>query len=135
MSDLDIEIRGARSEFHPGDEITGTVRWALAHNPGAIEVTLLWYTSGKGGRNSGKVDQDVWNSPGASGKKAFAFKLPHAPHSFVGKLIELHWAIKAVAVGPDCTRLEEFTLSPTGKPIRIHDPAGRDAPVNASTES
>ena len=48
MQPLTIDIAEQKTEFRPGDNIQGTLRWNLSENPESVEISLFWRTEGKG---------------------------------------------------------------------------------------
>ena len=119
MSDLWVELDGARTSFAPGERIAGTAGWRLEEPPEALEVRLFWFTRGKGERDVGIVETLEIASGAREGSREFSFHAPPAPLSFSGKLISLIWSIELVALpGGDAGR-REITLSPTGEEIRL----------------
>ena len=117
MNSLRIGIHENRTEFEPGDELAGAVYWELKKAPRAVEVNLLWFTSGRGTEDSAVADTVRLENPQAGETRTFSFRLPESPYSFSGELIKLHWAVEAVA-GSESTRAE-FTLAPGGHAVTL----------------
>jgi hypothetical protein len=117
MSELNIMLRDEKTAFAPRETIHGTAEWRLGIRPRHLELSLFWYTSGKGTRDVGVLETKQFDAPGASGSRDFSFALPDGPYGFSGKLISLIWAIEMTASpGHEVTR-QEITLSPTGREI------------------
>ena len=117
MDDLKIELRDCEAVYLPGGRVQGAVRWSLQSNPESAELSLFWYTSGKGTQDVGVVETLKWDAPGASGVKDFSFTLPSGPYSFSGTLISLIWAIELTVFPGSQTQKLELTVSPTGSEI------------------
>jgi len=119
MGTLSIELNGSKDTFAPGEQIEGRIEWGLDANPKTLELSLLWYTSGKGTRDVSVLHTHRIDSPGALGSDKFSFTLPPGPYSFSGKLISLIWALELTCTPGDETVRKEITVSPTGKEILL----------------
>jgi len=119
MDQLSIALNDDRTVFAPGAEIRGTITWRCDANPQLLELSLFWYTAGKGTRDVGLIETKRFDEPGAHGSKDFAFTLPAGPYSFSGKLISLLWALELTSSpGAEIVR-REITVSPTGQEILL----------------
>ncbi len=117
MEKLSIALDEDKAAFAPRATVRGTVRWSLDAAPRRLELSLFWYTAGKGTRDVGVIETLPFDEPGAVGWKDFSFTLPDGPYSFSGKLISLLWALELTcSPGPETVR-REIVLSPTGKEI------------------
>ncbi len=125
MGKLSIELNGGKDAFAPGELVEGRIEWGLDANPKALELSLLWYTSGKGTRDVGVLQTSRIDNPGASGSDQFSFALPAGPYSFSGKLISLIWALELTYTPGDETAREEIIVSPTGREILLSNVAGQ----------
>ena len=117
MDNLSVALREDKTAFAPRETIHGTVQWSLDANPQHLDLSLFWYTSGKGTRDVGVVETQRFDDPGAHGSKDFSFTLPDGPYSFSGKLISLLWAIELTCSPGSETVRREITVSPTGQEI------------------
>jgi len=117
MSEISIEIKNGQSSFGPLDSVEATVRWQLVENPEKIDVSLFWYTRGKGTRDVGVAASETIENPGAFGSKEFQFTLPKGPYSFSGKLISVIWAVEANCQPGGASDHKEITVSPSGNEI------------------
>lgn len=125
MSTLSITVRDNKKQFLPGDTITGAVAWQISQEVEALELRLIWFTSGKGTTDVSVENVQRFPQPALVGNSAFSFVLPSAPHSFSGNLISLTWALELVATrGDDATRWE-FVMAPGGTEIVL--PKGDDS--------
>ena len=124
MSTLDIRVRDNKTQFRPGEIIEGAISWQLDASAQALELRLIWFTSGKGDTDVSVEDTRHFESPALSGDSNFRFQLPPAPYSFSGKYVSLAWALEFVVMpGEESTRLE-FSLSPAGTEVLL--PHGED---------
>lgn len=119
MDELKIELRDSKAVYPPGATVRGGVRWSLQNNPASLELSLLWYTTGKGTQDVEIVETLKWEAPGASGSKDFSFALPGGPYSFSGTLISLIWALELTAFPGSQIQKLELTVSPTGSEILL----------------
>lgn len=119
MSVLELKAAGGRSWWLPGSMLEGTARWRLDDDPVAIELRLIWVTSGKGTRDVELVERLRLDQPGSAGEQAFAFHLPEGPYTFSGTLVSLQWALELVVEpGEDCSRLDVI-VAPTPVEVRL----------------
>lgn len=98
--------------YAPQSELAGQVEWSSKNRNETIEISLYWYTTGKGTQDIEIVDEHVFDTVATSGKKSFSFKLPDQPYSFSGKLITLSWAIEAKMTSQNTRDEFEFIMSP-----------------------
>jgi hypothetical protein len=126
MGKLGIELDGNKTAFAPGEQIEGRIEWNLDANPTAIELSLLWYTSGKGTRDVGVCGTHRVEHPGSLGSEGFSFLLPPGPYSFSGTLISLIWTLELTSTPGDETVRREIVLSPTGREIALGVVGGQD---------
>jgi hypothetical protein len=119
MDEIDIALHEDKTAYAPGETLQGTLRWNLQAPVRSLDLSLLWYTSGKGTRDVGVFETQTFESPGLLGSKDFAIKLPEGPYSFSGRLISLIWAIEVTCVPEGPTQRQEIVLSPTGREITL----------------
>ncbi len=120
MSQLDITLRQDKTDYAPHERVEGALRWSLESSAHRIEVSLLWYTSGRGKRNVGVIDTLKIDHPSAVGSRDFAFTLPEGPYSFTGKLITMTWALEATSLPGKQTVRQEIIVSPTRRRIVLN---------------
>jgi len=131
MSRLSIVLRDKRTVFAPGEPVAGSIEWCLEQSPHYVELSLFWYTAGKGTRDVGIIDTQRCGSPGALGRKDFSFTLPDGPYSFSGKLISLIWALELTCSPGSETIRQEITVSPLGREILLGSiPARKSLPFS-----
>jgi hypothetical protein len=119
MDKLSIALEADKATFAPRETIHGTIQWNLDANPRHLELSLFWYTAGKGTRDVGVAQTLRFDEAGVYGSKDFSFPLPEGPYSFSGKLISLLWAMELTAAPSSETVRREITLSPTGREILL----------------
>jgi hypothetical protein len=99
--------------------------WSLPRAPRAVEARLFWYTVGRGIPDSVIVSRKPLIRPGRpgglTGEKRIKFTLPDGPCSYLGKLLELHWAVEVVVDSSSGIARWEFTMGPEGKEIILGD--------------
>jgi hypothetical protein len=117
MDKLSLALHDDEVAFAPRETIRGTAQWNLDANPRHLELSLLWYTAGKGTRDVGVIETYRLDEPGAAGSKDFSFTLPEGPYSFSGKLISLIWAIELTSSPGSETTRREITVSSSGREI------------------
>jgi hypothetical protein len=117
MDELEITLNEGRTTYSPREMVRGAIRWGLNGDPKRLELSLFWYTAGKGTRDVSIVETTRLDDPGASGSKDFSFTLPEGPYSFSGKLISLLWALELTCSPGSETVRREITVSPTGREI------------------
>jgi len=125
MGKLSIELSGGKDTFAPGERVDGHIEWGLDANPAALELSLLWYTSGKGTRDVQVLHTNKTDGPGAFGSDKFSFTLPAGPYSFSGKLISLIWALELTCTPGEETVRREVVVSPTGREILLASVPGQ----------
>jgi len=119
VSELHLDVEEGRTWWLPGTTLAGTARWRLETDPEAVELRLIWLTSGKGTRDVGLVDRLRFERPGLAGEHTFELHLPEGPYSFSGTLVSLQWSLELVAEpGEDSTRLD-LVISPTPVEVRL----------------
>ncbi len=120
MNSLAIQTCDGRNTFAPAETITVEVRWELDDEPEALELRLVWNTSGKGDTDIG-VEQTVsLDAPGLSGSRRLDVKLPTAPYSFSGKLVSLIWALELVAKPSEESCRAEIMIAPGQREVLLH---------------
>ena len=117
MEELNIELKDLKTEYQPGQVISGTAQWNLPDQPRKISLQLLWYTRGKGDEDIGLVDSVEFENPGQFQNQDFSFTIPPGPYSFSGKLISLIWTLELLAEPRDTCYRQEITVSPGGREI------------------
>lgn len=142
MDKLKIALHEDKTAFAPRETLDGVIEWNLDSNPRRLDLSLFWYTAGRGMRDAGMVHQLSFDGPGTHGSKEFSFPLPDGPFSVSGKLVSIVWALELTCSPGSETTRRDITLSPTGKEIVLgsvppRNPfrQGRDEPKPDSPES
>ena len=120
MSQLTIQICDGRIAFNPAETIAVEARWELDADSEALEVRLVWNTSGKGTTDIGVEQTISLDAPGLSGSRQLDVDLPAAPYSFSGKLISLIWALELVALPSGASCRKEITIAPSQREVLLH---------------
>jgi hypothetical protein len=115
-----IQTRNNKTQFLPGEEITGTVSGQLEPEPAAIELRLFWYTQGKGTQDVAILATIQFENPGPQDRREFRIQLPDGPYSFSGKLISLVWALELVVLPSEEASRLDITVSPTGREVLLN---------------
>ncbi len=106
---ITITLEGGRKEYAAGDALKGTVAW---ESPGAsedaAELSVLWYTEGKGDQNTGVVHFEEFALDDRR-KHTFAADLPLLPLTYHGHLLKIHWLVR-VRTGSGRNRNVRFQL-------------------------
>jgi len=116
-----IHFDEGKTEFRPGETISGTITWYTPPSAESIVLRLYWFTSGRGTQDIGVVQKRTWPASftGSAGCERFAFVLPDEPYSFSGTYISLTWALKIIALPNEESFKKDFVVSPTGKEIGL----------------
>ena len=119
MSQLLLELRDGKKNFHPGEPISGAAFWKLEQPPKFVDVRLFWRTRGKGTEDLEVVASYNFPEPKAEESRPFQFTAPPEPCSFSGKLISLIWGLELIVKpGTEATHLE-ILISPTGQEMTL----------------
>jgi hypothetical protein len=106
VSSTSVVIRcdGNGRAYQPGEPLAGEY-WVESAAPGevkAIEVSVLWYTEGKGDEDFAvhefqrvAIDERPGADPRCPGR--FSTVLPHSPLSYDGQILKLRWCVRVRA--------------------------------------
>lgn len=120
MNSLAIQTCDGRTTFDPAETISVDVQWELNDEPEALELRLVWNTSGKGDTDIGVENTVLLDTPGPSGSRRVDVDLPGAPYSFSGKLVSLIWALELVAKPSEESCHTEITIAPGQREVLLH---------------
>lgn len=122
MSWIEIGLEGDRTAFRPGEEVAGSVAWSLEEGvpPERAEVRLVWFTEGKGDRDSAMAASAELPSPAPLDRRDFRLRLPEGPYSFKGRLVSVVWAVEVVVEPGGRAERAGIVVSPTGREIVLH---------------
>lgn len=117
--DTSLYIDLPKTNYRPGELLRGELLWALDEPPEKIELSLGWWTEGRGDKDANIEHMLEWRSMESAGKESFEMKLPESPYSFEGHLISLKWALELrTANGKQSTTLN-LLIAPTDEPIAL----------------
>ena len=96
-----IRLDGDDSVYRPGDKLSGQywIKSLDASQVKAVEVSVLWYTVGKGDEDM--AVHEFWQRDADDGRpiatcqpERFATTLPNSPLSYEGQIIKLRWCVR-----------------------------------------
>ena len=90
---ITIRLEGGRETFAPGETLRGTISWQPADSPARAELSVLWFTEGKGDRDSGVAHFEEVTLDGR-GDHGFEIHLPLLPLTYHGELLKIHWTVR-----------------------------------------
>jgi len=115
---ITITLEGGRGEYAAGDALKGTVAWdSPGSSEDSAELSVLWYTEGKGDQNTGVVHFEEFALDDRR-KHPFSAELPLLPLTYHGHLLKIHWLVR-VRTGSGRNRNVRFQL-----PFVMRAPAG-----------
>lgn len=103
MNEPHVTIRfdGNGRVYRPGETLAGEYR-LNSMDPDevkAVEVSVLWYTEGKGDEDLAVLDfrrlsreNGDWIDPARPGR--FAARLPNSPLSYQGVIVKIRWCVR-----------------------------------------
>ncbi len=116
---IEILFDDDRTQFNPGEELSGQFLVVPddAHSLKAVELSVLWYTEGKGDEDIGVHHFERLDAQdGASDLRrpiAFRTRLPNSPLSYQGAIVKIVWCVRVRAFplrGDDFVSEERFHL-------------------------
>jgi len=155
---ISIVIDGSSQVHFPGERLSGAFQIDAVEPEEiqAVELSVLWYTQGKGDEDVGVHHFERFTGDGeGSGKlhelRRFGTTLPLSPLSYEGLILKIHWCVRVRAFltqGREYvaqTRFQLGNLPPAdmmGQPERLHDsssgesrPAGLEALLSWTASS
>lgn len=129
MSQLTIQPADGRTTFEPSETIAVEAQWHLDAEPEALEMRLVWNTSGKGDTDIGVEKTVSLDSPGLAESRSLQVKLPAAPYSFSGKYVSLIWALELVVHPTNDSCRTEITIAPGRREVLLH-PESNEQPTD-----
>jgi hypothetical protein len=98
---IEIELEGAPRAYRPGELLRGQFL-VVAPAWTAAEVSVLWYTEGKGDEDMGvhffeRLDRDGEDVEGADEPQPLLAILPASPLSYHGAIVSIRWCVRVRA--------------------------------------
>ena len=106
MSDPVVTIRfdGNGRIYRPGESLAGEYRFEslLAEEVKAVEVSVLWYTEGKGDEDMAvhafwRLNAEDGTTLDPAQPQHFSTVLPNSPLSYDGLIVKLRWCVRVRA--------------------------------------
>ena len=102
-SQVDIHFDGDTRTYRPGDTLSGEYRLPLL-SPGeikAVEVSVLWYTEGKGDEDLAmhdfrRVSPEEGDRIDPHRPIPFSSTLPNSPASYDGLIVKIRWCVRVL---------------------------------------
>ena len=133
MNETEVLIRLDENgrTYWPGGTLSGEYRIEAVdgHGPQAVEVSVLWYSEGKGDEDLGV--HEFWRKDINPGEMAdsrrperFSTSLPQSPLSYDGQIVKIRWCVRVRAIfkrGRDLVAQKPFCLGnvpPARRPVR-----------------
>ncbi len=113
---LNIDLRNQTS-FVANGQLHCEISWDFVEPVDALELRVVWNTTGKGTQDLGIAQHEVLEAPTRSGRQTVSLQLPGQPYSFSGKLVSIVWAIELVALPSDESTRVEITIGPEGQEV------------------
>lgn len=102
-----IRLDGDTMTYQPGESFSGEywIESLDAEQPKAIELSVLWFTEGKGGEDMAvhefqRRDIDEGMAVDPCRPEPFATVLPNSPLSYDGRMIHIQWCVRVRAFLP-----------------------------------
>lgn len=124
MSSMHIDTTGQQTAFEPGAEIEVYLEWDLDEPAEAVELRLVWNTSGKGTTDLAVAEAVRFDAPSQRESRQATLTLPVSPYSFSGTLVSLIWALELVALPKGESARQEITIGPGGEEVLLTAEAG-----------
>jgi len=123
---VNISLDRTRRVYEPGELVSFEVRVFSTDRPSAVEVSILWYTEGKGDEDLAVHFFDRVESSTAltdfTGPHRYSVALPHSPLSYKGVIVKIYWCVRVrvfLGRGRDFVAEEGFQLGriPAAAPV------------------
>lgn len=119
MNSISVETSDGRTAFEPGEEISVDLNWDFDQPPEAIELRLVWNSSGKGTTDVEVAQTERIDEPLGRNSRRITLTLPASPYSFSGKLVSIIWALEAVALPRETSSRFEIVIAPNRAEVQV----------------
>jgi hypothetical protein len=99
-----VQLDGDCRAYQPGEHLSGSFRLDAVggREVGRVEVSVLWFTEGKGDEDMGVHHLEVL-TPGEDGfdpgaVRRFSVRLPRSPLSYDGVIVKVRWCVRVRAI-------------------------------------
>ncbi len=96
-----IQLDQSRRAYRGGDTLAGrySIEPGASQQVAAVEVSILWYTEGKGSEDFGvhyfdRQPAAAENAPAGRSGGRFESVLPNSPLSYDGVIVKIHWCVR-----------------------------------------
>lgn len=99
---IEVKFGEVRSAYRAGEELSGVVQVSTIDGDkvGAVELSVLWYTEGKGTTDTGVVWFESFPEAGEAERRIpFRARLPLLPLSYSGELVKIGWVVRVRCLG------------------------------------
>ena len=141
-SAITITFDEERRAYEPGETLGGEyeISASLLQEAKVVEVSVLWSSEGKGGRDIAvhsfdrhSVSSGSWFTPGYPGH--FHAILPNSPLSYDGRIVKIRWCVRVRVFrgwGRDVVHEVPFTLGAVPPPPADDDGSSQEPPEKPS---
>ena len=117
--DTQLYLDLPKTHYRPEELLRGEILWALDEAPGEIQLSLGWWTEGRGSKDAKIETTREWPTRDNAGRQSFELSLPKTPYSFQGQLITLKWALELRTKEGGHHYSLELTISPSEAPVDL----------------
>lgn len=138
VSRIQISLDGDRDTFAGQQEIAGEITLGAinVHDVKALELSVLWYTEGKGEEDLAvhyfQRFEATSEQPLPAAPLRFRVKLPESPLSYAGLIVKIQWCVRLrifPAIGKEVVVDRPFRLGDVPSPSE-NDLSGPTNPVS-----
>ena len=138
MIDSEISIRLIEdvNAYLPGQTLSGEffVQIDEPHDVRAVEVSVLWFTEGKGDEDMAvhyfdRISNEDGQFVDMRQSQQFATDLPESPLSYEGVIMKIHWCVRIrvfLSRGRDFATEQPFQLGAVPRGLAVMDAADRE---------
>ncbi len=114
---INIEMR--QRMVRPGERLEVVVSWSHASISSPLELSVHWFTTGKGSTSECELMRESCEQQFESGSKTFQFVVPRGPLSCEGRLISIRWEVRVGTKRNAPLRAELFDVGYGDRPIEL----------------